>query len=742
MVLIRDNIRDNIRKSIRDNIQPRSFFDLHGGASAGYSLYDLGNRRGVVTETGETVYGDFVTYESDFSAGKDGWFQDTTGSLLDGNVDGIGGKDDCLRYTIDSLTVSYHQAKRNNSFRIGSTYRVTGEFYIPSSNADLDGISVGDSTLQRQVFDSPTLDAWVEWDFIFTPTQDNTRFQAVAYSGGNRSFTGNGTDVFYIRNVIITELDTYRTLDVAYYNPAVRLRRDSDNIHKSFPAGAFTQMQNWANEDVETYASDFSAGVDGNTAKSGTVTGNVDSIGGEDDNLSFWADGSTTTHGIVLPQSHFISGNQYLLSVDVYIPSANTNVDKAGIYFSGSSTVPESTNTTDAWVTLTYQFTYGEGNNTGAVRVTQQVSTNNPNYTFTGANSASDDLIYIRNVRITQLTSNAYATTWYDQSGVSVTSTPHDSAVDGWGDYTQLGTTNTANYDSGDAGHDSCLRIESNDGSFDRAQLALPFDVDDVIRITLDYKSVSGAGNHLISSDGSPTLFTGAELVSTEWDTVSTIITVTSAITTLRFYSSNVGTATDELLIDNIKVEVLDKAHNDAIQTTADNQPKVVDAGVLVTDDYGNYSIWRDKTTLGHGLDLTTQISGDPTTVFAVSESIQNASYIGSGNGDSTATLFGRRSTSVYTMRGTSTLLDGGAYSDNPVITTWLFNTTNSEIWADGVNEVTGVSDTLAGVGFIGGAGSSNPIKISAIIIYASDQSANRSAIEQSLSNILTTPLS
>jgi len=506
-------------------------------------------------------------------------------------------------------------------------------------------------------------------------------------------------------------------------------------------------MLNWANEDVVTYESDFSAGVDGNTAKSGTVTGNVDSIGGEDDNLSFWADGSTTTHGIVLPQSHFISGNQYLLSVDVYIPSANTNVDKAGIYFSGSSTVPESTNTTDAWVTLTYQFTYGEGDSTGAVRVTQQVSTNNPSYTFTGANSASDDLIYIRNVRITQLTSNAYATTWYDQSGVSVTSTPYTSDfsadVDGW----IIGNgTLTAPETIGGVGDALKATINSVNTTHPLEESGILPDDGTAFEVTLDIyvpstnsvvdgfevRSTTGTYSYI---DTSPTLDT--------WLSISCGIG-TSDVANLRIYPTDGGNLTvndpggdDAIYVKNITVKHYDKPHNDATQTTADNQPKVVDAGALVTDDDGNYALSPDGVDddMFHPT-LNLDLALKDIMILVVGKSFST------GQKSNVPRLYFTNSSLAY---DNLTVISG--YNAGQGIYTLVTSGNTQEVFVNGVSGGT-ASETQAdfddGNGyrlFSAGSGwTSEPV--SAIIIYPSDQSANRSAIEQLLSNTITTALS
>jgi hypothetical protein len=216
--------------------------DQYGGASAAYSLYDLGNKRGTVVETGETVYGDFVTYESDFSAGTNGW--SAVNGTIAGNIDGIGGLDDNLRFTAPSGSTLLPRITYG-SRSVGNAYRYEFDVFIPSSNSHYNSLQTR-GIVGAQVF-TPSQDEWVS--ISDGGVASDTIHQIVFGDDGN--FLPNdpaGDDVIYIRNVRVTELDTYRTLDVAYHNPAVRLRRDSDNTHKSFPAGAFTQMLNWANE--------------------------------------------------------------------------------------------------------------------------------------------------------------------------------------------------------------------------------------------------------------------------------------------------------------------------------------------------------------------------------------------------------------------------------------------------------------------------------------------------------------
>ncbi len=708
-----------IARAISRNVSS-SFFDLHGGASAAYSLYDLGNRRGVVTETGETVYGDFLHHRTDFSDNGDSMTPSNGSESIN---ESIGGKSGVLKYTVDNTT-SYKQMQNTSILTIGNTYRFQGSFYLPSTNDIYTTFRIIANVGGTVVYPvNTTTDEWVDIDITFVAEDVRLRFQLNNGSGSYQDV--NADDCLYLGDQTFTELDTYRTQDVAYHNPAVRLRRDSDNIHKSFPAGAFTQMLNWANEDVETYTSDFSAGTDGWSAVNGTTTGNIDGIGGQDDNLRFTV-GNVTDIIRARILGGITSGVSYAVAGDVYIPSTNAVVD--GIKIGGSVTGDiQVSPPPDTWTPFDVNFS---------------ASTTNLNFVATdGGNSTvvgnGTDVFYIRNVSVTQLTSNAYATTWYDQSGVQVESVLNDtdcSTANGW---TQAGNaTLTVNYDSGDEGHESVFRLESGDGIAERFQLDGTYTDGTVYRVSFDHRYVTNnatKGRIFVTA----TQY-GDITPSATWTRHELIWTQVGAGTSLRLYiDNNDGDASDEWLFDNIKVEVLDKAHNDAIQTTADNQPKVVDAGVLVTDDYGNYSL--DFDGVDDSLVVTNLVNEFENTDFQLTAVGSNV-YAGLVSG-SVPRLYFRDTAYSYDALSIITYT-------NPAlaIQTWECVGSAHEVFHDGssVGTATQAQTAFGPTDFAVGqsAAAYRDTNISALLFYASDQSANRSAIEQSLSKILTTALS
>jgi hypothetical protein len=83
-----------------------------------------------------------ATYTSDFSAGVDS-FTTTTGTVA-GDIDDIpdaGGYDDVLRMTCNNAA-STHTFYRGSTFVSGKRYRISFNYYIPSTNSNVDGIKL------------------------------------------------------------------------------------------------------------------------------------------------------------------------------------------------------------------------------------------------------------------------------------------------------------------------------------------------------------------------------------------------------------------------------------------------------------------------------------------------------------------------------------------------------------------------------------------------------------------------
>jgi len=134
-----------------------------------------------------------------------------------------------------------------------------------------------------------------------------------------------------------------------------------------------------------------------------------------------------------------------------------------------------------------------------------------------------------------------------------------DSDFTGAGNWSTVNAVATPNYDSGDEGHSSTMRIEANDGTNDRAELAVAqWDDSPVIggqyQVSVEYK--------YINNDGSPTtklsmlgVNKSLDSSNTEWTSYTDTIVAVDDSTQFRFYVSQTGgTADNEVLIDNLSI--------------------------------------------------------------------------------------------------------------------------------------------------------------------------------------------
>lgn len=341
----------------KGHIKNVKIFNRELNAGEVYQLYYSNSLNGVV-------------YSSDFSEGVDGWSVSNTS--ISGNIDSIGSKDDNLRITCNSGSSSHFIISPQNQIE-GKKYRVSFDYYLPSGQSNVDGFKVNFKNNSASTFiiseTSATTDSWtnISGEGIAT---DYKKLVIWLSDGGSLFFQdAGGDDLLYIRNINIVELDNQSLVDFA---------------------------DEWGGANGGVYTSDFSAGTDSHSAAGGSIAGNIDSIGGENNTLRLTIDSSTGNHQILRSMTSFTTvGKRYRFDADVYIPSTNTNVN--GIEFNSDGTsnvnVIDSTTTTDAWVHLSGELirSYVE------YRFRMKSS---GSYVFTGNGT---DVIYIKNVKITQV---------------------------------------------------------------------------------------------------------------------------------------------------------------------------------------------------------------------------------------------------------------------------------------------------------------------------------------------------
>jgi hypothetical protein len=192
----------------------------------------------------------------------------------------------------------------------------------------------------------------------------------------------------------------------------VRVRRDTDNAEQDFTASEVSSgaLTSFTNADYATYTSDFSSGDDSWGAFDDvTETGNIDGIGGLDNNLRLAIGSATSQHRAY--RSNILPLNQKInFSARVFIPSTNSVVDSFGVRDASGSVIiaAGTTPAQDQWVTVTANDVTVTN---AQLRVDLQDGGTN---TFAGNGS---DVIYLREITVTQVTSDGFVDTWYDQSG-------------------------------------------------------------------------------------------------------------------------------------------------------------------------------------------------------------------------------------------------------------------------------------------------------------------------------------
>jgi hypothetical protein len=141
-------------------------------------------------------------YTSDFSADADGWT--AYDGAVAGNIDGIDGEDDTLRFTV-STGLAGKNAKRNFSYSENERIKVTFDYYIPSGQSNIDGIQLYDLSNAEFLGDThSTTDAWTTITVYFTAGSGTKTLRVYPADGGETNFQdAGGDDVFYIKNVTV-----------------------------------------------------------------------------------------------------------------------------------------------------------------------------------------------------------------------------------------------------------------------------------------------------------------------------------------------------------------------------------------------------------------------------------------------------------------------------------------------------------------------------------------------------------
>jgi hypothetical protein len=184
--------------------------------------------------------------------------------------------------------------------------------------------------------------------------------------------------------------------------------------------------------------SDFSAGSDGWSPANGTVTGNVDSIGGVDDTLEISAAGGTSAACVVGHGLFVRAGDKARVRFDIYRPSSNTVGTWIGLRNSGSALSDQAVQpVADTWTSYDVVMTWPQTNDPG-LQFRLAVSPSS------GGTLGTADKFYLKNVKVSPLGALTLPEVTPDNilrdaslmsppiDGYTVGCTPQIGAADGW----------------------------------------------------------------------------------------------------------------------------------------------------------------------------------------------------------------------------------------------------------------------------------------------------------------------
>jgi hypothetical protein len=144
---------------------------------------------------------DVDVYTSDFSSTEDLGEFNGTGAA----AQSVGGVDDAYKFTTITGTGQMFASITPFSGKGGGNeFRVQADVYLPSTNAEIDKVRIFTGYGTEIFADVTTTDSWVSVDQTITITSGEVlRFQA--YDGTDVTPTTTEANVFYLKNIVITQ---------------------------------------------------------------------------------------------------------------------------------------------------------------------------------------------------------------------------------------------------------------------------------------------------------------------------------------------------------------------------------------------------------------------------------------------------------------------------------------------------------------------------------------------------------
>lgn len=153
-----------------------------------------------------------VVYTSDFTSGNED-LTESNGTGTDGKT--VAGVSDAYKFELTGGSATHSTAVTGITF-IGKEMRVEFDYYIPNSNTSVDGFTVNNDPRGTTYFN--TLNSWTS--VSYTGIYSSNAFTFLARDGFNSTVNADG-DVFYLKNIVITELAPDFIMETAASQPKI-----------------------------------------------------------------------------------------------------------------------------------------------------------------------------------------------------------------------------------------------------------------------------------------------------------------------------------------------------------------------------------------------------------------------------------------------------------------------------------------------------------------------------------------
>ncbi len=369
-------------------------------------------------------------YVSDFSSEIDGW-KVNRAAVSASETEPSTGETDVLKFWANDEEGT-HNIYRSIVLKRNQKIRVTGKFYVPSSNSNVKGFGIllqGNGNNGR--YQDFTLDQWVEFDIEFVnryayvdPSSTSLNIYGII-SDGSYSFVGandSNNDIVYVKDIKIQRLGP-----VAHW--------------------VFDEMYNKQGELI--YESNFYGGTDDWHSYNGSIVQVNNEIDGYRHVLKVQANTTNPTaldyHG-TYKRSFLRPHATYRIKGKIYIPSTNTNLAQVDIVCSWPN-ADYNISKQDEWAD--FDFTIKVDSNSNWPIRFRALDASGSNH-FAGTGVDNDDIFYVRDIVVYSIGGGYIGEDWAkggaDYSNVSSLSkynaSPHNYTSDySYGDFSIDGST-------------------------------------------------------------------------------------------------------------------------------------------------------------------------------------------------------------------------------------------------------------------------------------------------------------